>query len=70
MLRLLLWLFFSLQLAGGNEECFIHRACDSLQIGLRQALNRGLRVDLEVLRLSQSDISRGTQKIIEESNAN
>ena len=39
----------ALQIAGGDQECFIHRACDSLQLGLPQVLRRGLHLDFEVL---------------------
>ena len=48
-LRLHLQLVRALQIAGGYQECFIHRACDSLQIGLPQVLKRGLHLDVEVL---------------------
>ena len=38
------------QIAGGHQECFIHRACDSLQIGRLQVLNRGLHLEFEALQ--------------------
>ena len=39
----------ALQIADGCQECFMQRACDSLQIGRLQVLNRGLHLDFEVL---------------------
>ena len=54
-LRLHLRLVRALQIAGGYHECFIHMACDSLQIGLPQILNRGLHLDVEVLQWSKFD---------------
>ena len=53
-LRLHLRLVRALQIAGGYHECFIHMACDSLQIGLPQVLNRGLHLDFEMLQWSKS----------------
>ena len=52
-LRLHLRLVRALQIAGGNQECFIHRACDSLQIDLPKVSNRSLHLDFEVLQWSQ-----------------
>ena len=52
-LRLHLRLVRALQIAGGNQECFIHRVCDSFQIGRLQVLNRGLHLDFEVLQWSK-----------------
>ena len=49
-LRLHLRLVRALQMASGYQERFIHRACDSLQIGRPQVLDRGLNLDFEVLR--------------------
>ena len=48
----------ALQIADGYQECFIHRACDFLQIGRVQVLNRGLHLrglhlDFEVLQWSK-----------------
>ena len=59
--KLHLRLVRALQMAGGNQECFIHRACNSLQIGLPQVLNRGLHLDFEVLQWSKLDEIWGTQ---------
>ena len=47
---------------GGYLECFIRRACDSLQIGRLQVLNRGLHLDFEVLQWSKLVEIWGTQK--------
>ena len=57
-LRLHLRLVRALQIADGYQECFIHRACDFLQIGRVQVLNRGLHLrglhlDFEVLQWSK-----------------
>ena len=52
-LRLHLRLIRALQVAGGHQMCFIHRACASLQIGRLQVLNRGLHLELEVLQWSK-----------------
>ena len=53
-LRLHLRLVRALQIAGGHQECVIHsRACDSLQVGRLQVLNRGVHLDFEVLRWSK-----------------
>ena len=54
-LSLHLRLVRALQIAGGNQECFIHKACYSLQIGLPQVLNRCLHLDFEVLQWSKLD---------------
>ena len=43
----------ALQIAGGHQECFIQRTCDSLQIDRLQVLNRGLHLDFEVLQWSK-----------------
>ena len=40
----------ALHMAGGHQECFIHRACGSLQIGRLQVLNRGLHLEFEALQ--------------------
>ena len=48
-LRLHLRLVCALQIAGGDQECFIHSACDSLRIGRLQDFNRGLHLDFEVM---------------------
>ena len=60
-LRLHLRLVRASQIASGYQECFIHRACDWLQIGLAQVLNRGLYLDVEVLQWSKLDEFGGTQ---------
>ena len=59
-LRLHLRQVRDLQIAGGNQYFFIHRACDSLQIGLTQVLNRGLHLDFEVPQWSKLDEIWGT----------
>ena len=43
----------ALQIAVGKRECFICAACDSLQIGRLQVLNRGLHLDFQVLEWSK-----------------
>ena len=60
-LRLHLRLVRALQIAGGSQKCFIHRACDSLEIGLPQVISRGLYHDVEVLQWSKLDGFWGTQ---------
>ena len=52
-LRLHLRLVRSLRIAGGYQECFVHRGCDSPQIGRPQVLNRGLHLVFEVLQWSK-----------------
>ena len=59
-LRLHLRLVRALPREGGYQECVIHRACDSLQVGLPQ-VHKGLHLDVEVLRWSKLDESGGTQ---------
>ena len=49
-LPLRLRLVRALQIASGYQECFIHRACDCLQIGRLQVPNRSLQLDFEVLQ--------------------
>ena len=51
----------ALQIASGYQECFIHRAGNSFQIGLPQVLNGGQRLDVEVLQWSKLDEFGGTQ---------
>ena len=60
-LRLHLRLVRALQMASGYQERFIHRACDSLQIGRPQVLDRGLNLDFEVLQWSKLVEIWGTQ---------
>ena len=60
-LRLHLRLVRALHIAGGYQECFIHRACDSLQIDRLQVLNRGLHLDFEVLQWLKLVETWGTQ---------
>ena len=60
-LRLHLRLNGTLQIAGGHHMSFMHRACDSLQIGRLQVLNRGLHLDFEVLQWSKLVEIWGTQ---------
>ena len=52
-LRLHLRLVRALQTVGAYQECFIHRACDSLQISYLQVFNRGIHLDFEVLQWSK-----------------
>ena len=54
-MRLHLRLVRALQIAGGNQERFIRRACAALQNDLAQVLNRGLHLDFEVLHWSKLD---------------
>ena len=49
------------EITGGNQGCFIQRACDALQIGRPQVLNRRLHHDFEVLQWSKLDGLWGTQ---------
>lgn len=37
------------QIASGYQECFVHKACNSVQVGPAQILIRGLHVDIVVL---------------------
>ena len=60
-LRLHLRLVRASQIEGGYQECFIHRAFDSLQIGRLQVLNKGLHLDFEVLQWSKLVDIWGTQ---------
>ena len=60
-LRLNLRLVRALQIADCHEKYFIYRACDSLQIGRLQVLNRGRHLDFEVLQWSKLVEVWGTQ---------
>ena len=59
--RLHLRLVRALQIASGYQECFIRKACDFLQSGRPQVLNRGLHLDFEVLQWSKLVEICGTQ---------
>ena len=60
-LRLHLRLVRALQIVSGHQECFIHKDCDSLEIGRPQVLNRDLHLDFEVLQWSKLVEICGTQ---------
>ena len=60
-LRLHLRVVRALQRAGGDPKCFIHRACDSLQIGHLQILNQGLHLAFEALQWLKFGEIWGTQ---------
>ena len=59
--RLHLRLVRALQIASGYQECFIRKACDFLQSGRPQVLNRGLPLNFEVLQWSKLVEICGTQ---------